>query len=61
MGQCKMRYVGYINRLCLMLEKEKLTREQMIDKIYEIMNKDESIIGGITKIEICQAMESRGF
>ena len=55
-----MRYVGYINRLCIMLEKENLTKEQMVDKIYDIMNKDESV-GSITKMEIRQAIECRGF
>lgn len=53
-----MRYVGYIHRLYLMLEKESLTEDQIINKIYEIMQNDESI-EGITKIEIKQVIESR--
>ena len=36
-----MRYIGEIHRLFEMIsEKEQLTTEQMIDKIYEIMSKD---------------------
>lgn len=58
MEQCNMKYVGYIHRLYIMLEKENLTEDQIIDKIYEIMQNDESI-EEITKIEIKQVIESR--
>ena len=48
-----MRYIGEIHRLFEMVsEKESLTTEQVIDKIYEIMSKDKEI----TKIEIKQAL-----
>ena len=51
-----MRYIGEIHRLFEMIsEKEQLTTEQMIDKIYEIMSKDKEI----TKIEIKQALICR--
>jgi hypothetical protein len=51
-----MRYIGYIHRLFLMLSEKGFTAEEIIDKIYDIMNKDKEIIGGITKIEIKQAL-----
>ena len=56
-----MRYIGHIHRLYLMLQEkeEKLTRDEIIDKIYELMNKDPEIIGGITRIEIEQAIRCR--
>ena len=53
MEQCKMRYVGEIHRLFEMIsEKEQLTTEEIIDKIYNIMIKDKEI----TKLEIKQAL-----
>lgn len=55
-----MRYKGHIHRLFLMLsEKESLNKEEVIDKIYELMNKDPEIIGGITRIEIEQVINSK--
>lgn len=55
-----MRYKGHIHRLFLMLsEKENLNKEEVIDKIYELMNKDPEIIGGITRIEIEQVINSK--
>lgn len=53
MGQCKMRYIGEIHRLFEMIsEKEQLTTDKIIDKIYNIMIKDKEI----TKLEIKQAL-----
>lgn len=55
-----MRYKGHIHRLFLMLsEKESLNKEEVIDKIYELMNKDPEIMGGITRIEIEQVINSK--
>lgn len=65
MVQCnkgkKMRYVGHIHRLYLMLQnkEENLPKNELIDRIYELMNKNPEIIGGITRIEIEQAIECR--
>lgn len=56
MGHTKMRYIGEIHRLFEMIsEKESLTTEEIIDKIYNIMSKDKEI----TKIEIKQALICR--
>lgn len=56
MGRTKMRYIGEIHRLFEMIsEKEQLTTEEIIDKIYNIMSKDKEI----TKIEIKQALICR--
>ena len=53
MGLCKMRYIGEIHRLFEMIsEKEQLTTDKIIDKIYNIMIKDKEI----TKLEIKQAL-----
>ena len=53
MGHTKMRYIGEIYRLFEMIsEKEQLTTEEIIDKIYNIMIKDKEI----TKLEIKQAL-----
>ena len=53
MGHTKMRYIGEIHRLFEMIsEKESLTTEEIIDKIYNIMIKDKEI----TKLEIKQAL-----
>ena len=53
MGLCKMRYIGEIYRLFEMIsEKEQLTTDKIIDKIYDIMIKDKEI----TKLEIKQAL-----
>ena len=55
-----MRYKGHIHRLFLMLsEKESLNKEEVIDKIYELINKDPEIMGGITRIEIEQVINSK--
>lgn len=49
----KMRYTGEIHRLFEMIsEKEQLTTDKIIDKIYDIMSKDKEI----TKLEIKQAL-----
>lgn len=56
MGHIKMRYIGEIHRLFEMIsEKENLSITEIIDKIYDIMNKDKEI----TKIEIEQALRYR--
>jgi len=56
MGHTKMRYIGEIHRLFEMIsEKENLSITEIIDKIYDIMNKDKEI----TKIEIEQALRYR--
>lgn len=48
-----MRYIGEIYRLFIMIsEKEQLTTDKIIDKIYNIMIKDKEI----TKLEIKQAL-----
>lgn len=48
-----MRYIGEIHRLFEMIsEKEHLTTDKIIDKIYDIMIKDKEI----TKLEIKQAL-----
>ena len=53
MGHTKMRYIGEIHRLFIMIsEKEQLTTDKIIDKIYNIMIKDKEI----TKLEIKQAL-----
>lgn len=55
-----MRYIGYIHRLYEMItDKEDLSVDEIITRIYEIMNKDQSIIGGITRLEIEQALRYR--
>lgn len=52
----KMRYVGEIHRLFEMIsDKEDLSTDEIINKIYEIMSKDKEI----TKIEIKQALICR--
>lgn len=52
----KMRYIGEIYRLFEMIsEKEQLTTDKIIDKIYKIMSKDKEI----TRIEIKQALICR--
>ena len=52
----KMRYIGEIHRLFEMIsEKESLTNEEIIGKIYDIMSKDKEI----TKMEIKQALICR--
>lgn len=49
----KMRYIGEIHRLFEMIsEKEQLTTDKIIDKIYDIMIKNKEI----TKLEIKQAL-----
>lgn len=56
MGHTKMRYIGEIHRLFEMIsEKENLSITEIINKIYDIMNKDKEI----TKIEIEQALRYR--
>lgn len=48
-----MRYIGEIHRLFEMIsEKEQLTTDKIIDKIYDIMIKNKEI----TKLEIKQAL-----
>jgi len=48
-----MRYIGEIHRLFEMIsEKEQLTTDEIIDKIYNTMSKDKEI----TKLEIKQAL-----
>lgn len=48
-----MRYIGEIHRLFEMIsEKENLSTNEIIDKIYNIMKKDKNI----TKIEIKQVL-----
>ena len=55
-----MKYKGHIHRLFLMIsEKENLTKEEIINKIYELMNKDPDIVGHITKIEIEQVINAK--
>lgn len=54
-----MRYVGHIYRLYLMMAEKGFTLEEIIDKIYENMNNDEAIIGGITRTEIQQVIKSK--
>ena len=55
-----MKYKGHIHRLFLMIsEKENLSKEEIIDKIYELMNKDPDIIGYITRIEIEQVINAK--
>lgn len=55
-----MKYKGHIHRLFLMIsEKENLSKEEVIDKIFELMNKDPEIIGGITRIEIEQVINAK--
>jgi len=56
-----MKYKGHIHRLYLMIsESEKnLTKDEIIDKIYETMNSDPDIIGHITRLEIEQAVNAR--
>ena len=49
----KMRYIGEIHRLFEMIsEKEQLTTDKIINKIYDIMIKNKEI----TKLEIKQAL-----
>ena len=49
----KMRYIGEIHRLFEMIsEKEQLTTDKIIDKIYDITIKNKEI----TKLEIKQAL-----
>lgn len=49
----KMRYIGEIHRLFEMIsEKEQLTTDKIIDKIYDVMIKNKEI----TKLEIKQAL-----
>ena len=49
----KMRYIGEIHRLFETIsEKEQLTTDKIIDKIYDIMIKNKEI----TKLEIKQAL-----
>lgn len=51
-----MKYVGEIHRLFEMISvKENLSIIEIIDKIYNIINKDKEI----TKIEIEQALRYR--
>lgn len=48
-----MRYIGEIHRLFeIISEKEQLTTDKIIDKIYDIMIKNKEI----TKLEIKQAL-----
>ena len=56
-----MRYVGYIHRLFEMIKDKNpdLSIDDIISCMYESMNKDKSIINGITKIEIEQALRYR--
>lgn len=54
-----MKYVGKIHRLYLMLAEKGFTKEEIVDKIHDIMNNDEEIVGGITRQEIEQAIKSR--
>ena len=54
-----MRYVGYIHRLYEMISsKENLTKDQMIDRIYDIMEKSKDV-ESITKEEIKEVLEKR--
>ena len=51
-----MRYIGEIHRLFEMIsEKEQLTTDKIIDKIYDVMIKNKEI----TKLEIKQALVHR--
>lgn len=56
-----MRYVGKIHRLFEVIKGKdsSLSIDDIISKIYDIMNKDESTIGGITRIEIEQVLRYR--
>lgn len=59
MGLIKMRYVGYIHRLYTMiLAKEDLTKDQVVNKIYNIMARSDEI-EEITKEEIKEVLEKR--
>lgn len=55
MGHTKMRYVGEIHRLFEMISEKENSIDKIIDKIYDIMNKDKEI----TKVEIEQALRCR--
>ncbi len=55
MGHTKMRYVGEIHRLFEMISVKENSVDKIIDKIYDIMNKDKEI----TKVEIEQALRCR--
>lgn len=55
-----MKYKGHIHRLYLMIsEKENLTKDEIIDKIYTLMNNDPDIVGHITRLEIEQVINAK--
>ena len=59
MGLIRMRYVGYIHRLYTTISvKEDLTKDQIVNKIYNIMTRSDEI-EEITKEEIKEVLEKR--
>lgn len=54
-----MRYVGYIHRLYIMLNEKGFTKNEIIDKIYDIIQNNSEIVDKLTKKEIGLVIDSR--
>lgn len=50
-----MKYVGEIHKLYIQMSAKGLSKEEIVDKIFEFINKDREI----TKEEIEQALNNR--